>query len=234
MTDYQGATDVVPPHEEIMQTRQYWRGKRQQTRYIIWLKEWDEGAISEVENSVLSEHHYKRVALIAYWKALKEWDEEGLYDCHFVTMHCFKPETNTTEWMQEKYLRLWQKNQVGLCTSCQRRECPCEAQTKAGECRSLTKGTWFTYALHDPRSGDIRYIGMSGQVEPEMRLRQHVNGTAKGTQKDKWIMELKGVGMKPEIHIVKRWDRWTEATKHEQELIRLLPNLTNGKAKGST
>jgi DNA-binding transcriptional regulator YiaG len=57
------------------------------------------------------------------------------------------------------------------------------------------------YALIDPRDRKPRYVGVSRNVP--LRLNQHLVGSRYGrTAKDRWICELRAVGMVPEAVIL--------------------------------
>lgn len=59
----------------------------------------------------------------------------------------------------------------------------------------------YIYGLVDPRTNEIMYIGMS--TNPTQRYRAHCAKPKGGdTQKNRWIDELKLVGMKPRMQIL--------------------------------
>ena len=56
------------------------------------------------------------------------------------------------------------------------------------------------YALGDPRSGEIRWVGQT--VDPAMRLAHHCSGPGAPTQA--WIRELKAAGLRPRMTLLER------------------------------
>lgn len=61
--------------------------------------------------------------------------------------------------------------------------------------------TWYIYALSDPRTSDIRYVGWS--LNPHKRLKAHINQAKRGgTHKSHWIQQLMAEGLRPLMHIV--------------------------------
>jgi hypothetical protein len=71
--------------------------------------------------------------------------------------------------------------------------------------------TCFIYALVDPATGKIRYVGKSN--DPEKRLRSHLQDET-GPNKDKrsWLKQLSISGQKPELHILEEvsLENWKE------------------------
>lgn len=62
-------------------------------------------------------------------------------------------------------------------------------------------GTAGVYALIDPRTEEVRYIGSS--VNIETRYRTHINGGDSGRKAiNHWIEELKGAGLVPLVKIL--------------------------------
>lgn len=62
------------------------------------------------------------------------------------------------------------------------------------------------YALIDPRTGRVRYIGKTNQ-KPQSRLRAHINERAK-CHRCNWIAELKREGFEPQITVIEVCGRW--------------------------
>lgn len=59
----------------------------------------------------------------------------------------------------------------------------------------------FIYALVDPRTSDIRYIGKS--IRPEQRLENHINENPKRPcHRTNWLRELKSAGLRPILCII--------------------------------
>ena len=61
----------------------------------------------------------------------------------------------------------------------------------------------FIYVLKDPRTGDVRYVGCT--VDMQKRLSDHVNKPLKCIRQ--WIWELKSLGLIPKIESVERLER---------------------------
>jgi hypothetical protein len=80
----------------------------------------------------------------------------------------------------------------------------------------------FIYALVDPNTKEIRYIGKS--VNPNNRLMHHWKYRDKGrTYRDHWLRSLNGV--KPFLQILEQCEEnWEE---REKWWIAYIPNLTN-------
>lgn len=85
-------------------------------------------------------------------------------------------------------------------------------QTKAN-------GETFIYALIDPRSGHIRYIGKSNY--PKIRYQQHLEEISGGvnTGKTLWLKELAAKNQRPELKILERVRFWQWKEK-EREYIK--------------
>ena len=69
--------------------------------------------------------------------------------------------------------------------------------------RSAYKLGWCAiYALHDPRNGDVRYVGKS--TNPKRRLADHLyaSKTAACTPLHFWIQDLSALGLAPEQRII--------------------------------
>lgn len=65
------------------------------------------------------------------------------------------------------------------------------------------------YALADPRTGEIRYVGKSNC--PAERLRGHIKDKLKNSAKREWIAELRTLELKPTIRVletcpIERWE----------------------------
>jgi len=91
----------------------------------------------------------------------------------------------------------------------------------------LNPETTFIYALIDPRTDKIRYVGKSNN--PQKRLCSHLSKTI-DTPKGRWITELKELSLQPIMEILEEVaaDDWSDK---EKQWIRKLTtegcNLTN-------
>jgi hypothetical protein len=56
------------------------------------------------------------------------------------------------------------------------------------------------YALHDPRTGDIRYIGKALRLTT--RYNMHMNGYDRQCASQKWITSLKAIGLSPYVSLL--------------------------------
>lgn len=87
--------------------------------------------------------------------------------------------------------------------------------------------TLYIYALLDPRTDAIRYVGMSKC--PEMRLRDHRKDKA-NSHKTHWIQQLKQYGIEPKVYILEECDITNWQVKEQlwiSGLRRLGYSLTN-------
>lgn len=95
--------------------------------------------------------------------------------------------------------------------------------------------TYYIYALVDPRTKEIRYIGKT--INPSQRLIKHTTPWYynDGTHKGNWIKQLIRLGLKPEMTILKTVSE-SEWQKEEIDTIkkyRETHNLTNIDSGGS-
>jgi hypothetical protein len=96
-----------------------------------------------------------------------------------------------------------------------------------------TPHTWTIYALADPRTNKIRYVGVS--AKPSERYGGHLRACAKKhTHSAYWIKSLLSLGLKPKqivLEIVTN-GQWQEAEKRhikqQREAGANLTNLTDG------
>lgn len=75
---------------------------------------------------------------------------------------------------------------------------------------------WVIYALADPQSGSVRYVGFTSQQPPERRYQAHLKETiTKRTHAGCWIKSLLNVGLVPSFHILERGagPGWEDAEK---------------------
>jgi hypothetical protein len=74
---------------------------------------------------------------------------------------------------------------------------------------------WIIYTLADPRTGEIRYVGMT--FRKRQRLNEHVSRAATGgrTHRDCWIKSLLDAGLRPTLAVAQegRGDGWQDAER---------------------
>jgi len=73
--------------------------------------------------------------------------------------------------------------------------------------------TTFIYALSDPRTDAVRYIGKSN--DPEYRYKLHIRKTADNTKKSKWVRSLLIAGVSPTLDVIDEvpndeWSFWEQ------------------------
>lgn len=91
--------------------------------------------------------------------------------------------------------------------------------------------TVFIYALKDPDTGQIRYVGKAANLKN--RIRDHLRGRGKGYRAN-WIRSLLVRGLKPVLEVVDEipevdWRSWEAAyIEYFRELGCCLVNGTNG------
>lgn len=91
------------------------------------------------------------------------------------------------------------------------------------------------YALADPRTGEVRYVGMTVR-SLKVRLRDHLRAMKRDDYRTRWIRSLRSAGVKPEMNeleIVPVEDRCAAEQRwisfYRQQGARLV-NATNGGA----
>lgn len=86
----------------------------------------------------------------------------------------------------------------------------------------------YIYALTEPRSLLIRYVGKSS--DPEHRLSSHMSGSASYRVRA-WVAELKAHGERPRVRILLRVNPGEDAAEAERNLIAICDNgcLLNGR-----
>lgn len=75
----------------------------------------------------------------------------------------------------------------------------------------------YIYALCDPKTNDIRYIGKS--IRPKERYTNHLNDQSK-THKVNWIKSLKKKGLKPTMIILQKLDDNSDWQTAERDWIK--------------
>lgn len=93
--------------------------------------------------------------------------------------------------------------------------------------------TTYIYALVDPDTDEVRYIGKTG--DPSKRLSQHCATGAKPTdERSRWIASLKAQAKKPKLVVIEECtgNTWTAAERkwiaHYRTLNPSLTNVGNG------
>lgn len=78
----------------------------------------------------------------------------------------------------------------------------------------------IVYALIDPRTNDVRYIGKTIRTS-RRRLRRHLAESylAANTHKDRWLRGLLAAGLEPEITVVQRCESLAELADAERAHI---------------
>ena len=92
---------------------------------------------------------------------------------------------------------------------------------------------WQIYTLADPRTMEVRYIGVT--FRGKRRLNEHLSRAVTGgqTHRDCWIRSLIGVGLRPTFAVIQdgSGDGWQEAERQQIARYRrtgVLVNLTDG------
>lgn len=95
--------------------------------------------------------------------------------------------------------------------------------------------TYYIYALVDPRTKEIRYVGKT--INPSQRLIKHTTPWYynDGTHKGRWIKQLIQLGLKPEMTILKTVseEEWQKEEILTIKKYRETHNLTNIDEGGS-
>ncbi|SRR6266571_8072512 len=80
---------------------------------------------------------------------------------------------------------------------------------------------YSTYRLRDPRSGDIKYIGITNDVKRRLRDHTHQLNKLSNSRKVSWIRELRQEGLTPILEPIDRHLTKSEARRRERTLIYL-------------
>ena len=87
------------------------------------------------------------------------------------------------------------------------------------------------YMLSDPRDGEVKYIGQTRDVGS--RMMQHRSDETSSARS--WILELDGLGIKPDVGIACQFEERDQALELERKLIReLCPPLNGGGGRTKT
>lgn len=73
----------------------------------------------------------------------------------------------------------------------------------------------FIYVLKDPRTGDVRYVGLTNN--PAIRYQQHLQSSS--GDKQSWIAELSSEGIRPLLEIIETVETKVQAETREQYWI---------------
>lgn len=93
----------------------------------------------------------------------------------------------------------------------------------------MTKRTWTIYALTDPRTEEVRYVGVS--VRPKARYNEHLSNAVKGgrTHRDCWIRSLIYQEIRPGYLVLEEVpeESWQERERYWIAYYRERGHLTN-------
>lgn len=93
----------------------------------------------------------------------------------------------------------------------------------------MTEREWHIYTLSDPRTGQVRYVGVT--FRGKARFREHLSRAVTGgkTHRDNWIRSLIAINLRPVYLIIEtgRGDGWQEAERHWIARYRETSRLTN-------
>lgn len=74
---------------------------------------------------------------------------------------------------------------------------------------------YYVYTLADPRTDEIRYVGLT--VSPELRLRQHIhNEVGTNASKRHWVEEILKAGFEPRMEIIEIVESKEMSTEREK------------------
>ncbi len=81
----------------------------------------------------------------------------------------------------------------------------CETASSQSSLKPERAGVTFIYGLHDPVTGELRYIGKAD--DPEARLIAHIRDCTRNTKREKnrkanWIRSILAKGLKPVIEVI--------------------------------
>lgn len=78
---------------------------------------------------------------------------------------------------------------------------------------------WTIYALVDPRTSQICYVGQT-QNHPEIRLDGHLHKRDENQRKTRWLDDLRFLSIKPNVVVLEYAASLNEALEAEREWIR--------------
>lgn len=76
---------------------------------------------------------------------------------------------------------------------------------------------WWVYALRDPRTHAIRYVGITTHLKQRFASHRRPDGT---TPKDEWVRELKAAGFSPKLEILQKGKGGDGGRQAEERWIR--------------
>lgn len=82
---------------------------------------------------------------------------------------------------------------------------------------SFPKPLFYVYGLVCPIYKEIKYIGLT--KNPDLRLYQHLNGRCESKRKNEWLIQLKELGLKPELIILNSYKDRAFASDEEERYI---------------
>src|ERR1044072_2158681 len=95
--------------------------------------------------------------------------------------------------------------------------------------QNQTDRTWSIYTLSDPRTNQIRYVGVT--FRGRVRLNEHLSHAMTGgnTYRDRWIRSLIMAGVRPLYAVIEegQGEGWQEAERQWIAFYRLTINLVN-------
>lgn len=105
----------------------------------------------------------------------------------------------------------------------------------SSESGSDIKRTTFIYALCEPDTGEVRYIGKAD--DPEIRFRRHLRLEAAdfNTHKSRWVRSIRSKGLLPKLEILCKAsrDNWREVERLQIRLAKMCGlDLVNGSPGG--
>jgi hypothetical protein len=91
--------------------------------------------------------------------------------------------------------------------------------------------TLYIYALIDPRTQKIRYVGKT-TADIHERLKQHCGAWNGRTKKKAWLRELRSLGLKPKVKLLQKVNRrsfasWRAEDRWIERLVRRGEDLLN-------
>ena len=99
---------------------------------------------------------------------------------------------------------------------------------------AVSEKQWFLYALIDPRTDDLRYIGKT--TSPKRRYQEHLRGrtTREKSWKASWIQSVLNAGALPEMVLIESGigEAWREREAHWIEELRDCCRLVNMREGG--